>query len=485
MQMSQVKLKRTLGFWTAYSASVGLVVSGTAMVVLGNGYGVGGPAFSIVALISLIIILCVALSYSEMAAMLPGAGMVGEYTLVSFGKLPALFAVLGGYIVLVGTDGGTNMIVGGQSFETLTGIPWYLGVIFILGTLTIINLLGVSTFGRIQTILAITMMSILGLLGLAGILGIGTVEQLAEQPAFSPLTWKEQAGTLGIAIWLFIGMEFVTPLAEEIKNPSRNIPLAMLFGCFSIWVVDLLFGLGITKYIQLDVLAQSTIPHVAGAEAMFGMPGLVLMGIVSILAAITTCDTYLAGVPRMLYGLSKEGLLPKVFSSLHPKTRTPWYGIFFVIGLMMIVLIFAFINNADIGFITTMIAVACSTWLMSYIITQLNVIVLRKRYPDAKRPFKTPLYPLPQVIGIGACIYMIYTLYVDLQVLKISLVVISIILLFSVVYLKMKKQKLFSPVPLDEILDKIRKRSEFDGEEESIVFEKLAGQGELENKDIN
>ena len=474
--MSQVKLKRSLGFWTAYSASVGLVVSGTAMVVLGNGYGIGGPAFSIIAFISLIIILCVALSYSEMAAMLPGAGMVGEYTLPAFGKLPAIFAVLAGYIVLVGTDGGTNMIVGGQSFETLTGIPWYWGVLFILGTLTFINLLGISAFGRIQTTLAITMMILLALIGIAGILGIGTLEPLAEQPPFSPITWQQQAGTLGIAIWLFIGMEFVTPLAEEIKNPSRNIPLAMLFGCFSIWLVDLLFGLGITKYIGLEELAQSTIPHVAGAEAMLGSPGLILMGIVSILAAITTCDTYLAGVPRMLYGLSKEGLLPKAFSYLHPKTRTPWYGIFFVIGLILIVLIYAFLNNANINFITTMISVACATWLMSYIITQLNVMALRRKYPNARRPFKSPLYPLPQVTGIIACIYMIYTLYVDLQVLKISLIVILMILVFGIVYLKMTKQKLFTPIPLDEMLEKIRERSEFDSEEQNSMDEEPSSQ---------
>lgn len=467
--MSQVKLKRTLGFWTAYSASVGLVVSGTAMVVLGNGYGVGGPAFSIIAFISLLIILCVALSYSEMAAMLPGAGMVGEYTLPALGKLPALFAVLAGYIILVGTDGGTNMIVGGQSFETLTGIPWYVGVIVILVALSVINLLGVSTFGRIQSTLAISMMLLLGLIGLAGILGLGTTEQLAEQPPFSPLGWKEQAATLGIAIWLFIGMEFVTPLAEEIKNPGRNIPLAMLFGCFSIWVVDLLFGLGITKYIELNVLAESSIPHVAGAEAMLGYPGLVLMSIVSILAAITTCDTYLAGVPRMLYGLAKEGLLPKAFAYLHPKTRTPWVGIFFVIALILIVLFYAFVKNADIGFITTMISVACATWLMSYIITQVNVLVLRKKYPNVERPFKTPLYPIPQIVGIVACVYMIYTLYVDMQVLTISAIVVAVILVFGIVYLKMTKQDLFKPVPLNEMIEKIQSRSEKDGDVQDVV----------------
>ncbi|MED4730992.1 APC family permease [Aneurinibacillus migulanus] len=128
---------------------------------------------------------------------------------------------------------------------------------------------------------------------------------------------------------------------------------------------------------------------------MLGKPGLIIMGTVSILAAVTTCDTYLVAVPRMLYGLSREGMLPKFFSYLHPTTRTPWYGIFFVVALILVVIVYAFINNANIELITTMISVACATWLMSYIIAQVNVIVLRKKYPAQKRPFKTPLFPLP------------------------------------------------------------------------------------------
>lgn len=464
-----VKLNRTLGFWAAYSASVGLVVSGTAMVVLGNGYGVGGPAFSVVAFVALIVILSVALSYSEMAAMIPGAGMVGEYTLPALGKLPAIFAVLAGYIVLVGTDGGTNMIVGGQSFQTLTGVPWYIAVIVILGFLALVNLLGVSVFGRVQSILAISMMALLAILGVWGLTGIGTEAQLATQPPFSPISFKEQAGTLGLAIWLFIGMEFVAPLAEEIKNPGRNIPLAMLFGCFTIWLADLLFGLGVTRYIPLDKLAESTIPHVDGAAAILGQPGLVLMSIVSIIAAVTTCDTYLAAVPRMLYGLSKEGLLPKAFSYLHPTTRTPWVGIFTVIGLTMIVLVYAFTNNANIDFVMFMISVASGTWLMSYIITQLDVIVMRYKYPKQFRPFKTPLYPLPQIIGIIACIYMIYTLYVDPKVVTVSVVVIAIILLFGIIYLKSTGQALFKPVPLEKVFEGIQKRSEMDESYDQVL----------------
>ncbi|MFD0619805.1 APC family permease [Paenibacillus sp. GCM10027629] len=461
--MSGVKLNRTLGFWAAYSASVGLVVSGTAMVSLGNGYGVGGPAFSIIAFFALIVILCVALSYSELAAMIPGAGMIGEYTTPALGKLAAMFAVLAGYIVLVGTDGGTNMIVGGQSIETLTGIPWVLAVVIILVALVAVNMAGVGVFGKVQTILALGMMGLLGLIGLWGMTGIGLHSQLDVQPPFSTMSWGDQFKTLGAAIWLFIGMEFVAPLAEEVKRPGRTIPMAMIFGCLTIWLVDLFFGLGITKYIKLDELAASTIPHVAGAEAMLGRAGLILMGVVSILAAITTCDTYLMAIPRMLYGLSKEGLMPKFFSYLHPRTRTPWYGILFVTALISIVLVYAGLNNANIGFITTMINVACATWLMSYIIAQVNVIVLRRKYPNQHRPFRTPLYPLPQIVGILACIYMIYTLYVNPTVLKISLVTIALILIFAISYLKVTGQKLFTPVPLDQVYRGIQSRSESDG----------------------
>ncbi|MCR8644432.1 APC family permease [Paenibacillus sp. N1-5-1-14] len=458
--MSGVKLNRTLGFWAAYSASVGLVVSGTAMVTLGNGYGVGGPAFSVIAFFALIVILCVALSYSELAAMIPGAGMIGEYTTPALGKLAALFAVLAGYIVLVGTDGGTNMIVGGQSIESLTGIPWWISVIILLIALVAVNMAGVAVFGKVQTVLALGMMMLLGFIGLWGMTGIGLNSQLDIQPPFTTMTWDKQFGTLGAAIWLFIGMEFVAPLAEEVKRPGRTIPMAMIFGCLTIWLVDLFFGLGITKYIKLDELASSTIPHVAGAEAMLGKAGLVLMGIVSILAAITTCDTYLMAIPRMLYGLSKEGLLPKFFSYLHPRTRTPWYGILFVTVLISIVLIYAGLNQANISFITTMINVACATWLMSYIIAQVNVIVLRRKYPNQPRPFKTPLYPIPQVVGILACIYMIYTLYVNPVVLQISLATIAVILIFAVIYLKSTGQKLFTPVPLEQVYKGINARSE-------------------------
>ncbi|MED0669701.1 amino acid permease [Aneurinibacillus aneurinilyticus] len=98
------------------------------------------------------------------------------------------------------------------------------------------------------------------------------------------------------------------------------------------------------------------------------------MGTVSILAAVATCDTYLVAVPRMLYGLSREGMLPKFFSYLHSTIRMPWYGIFFVVALILVVIVYAFINNANIESITTMISVALGYRNRSMYVYDLHII---------------------------------------------------------------------------------------------------------------
>ncbi|WP_327865325.1 amino acid permease [Aneurinibacillus aneurinilyticus] len=107
---------------------------------------------------------------------------------------------------------------------------------------------------------------------------------------------------------------------------------------------------------------------------LLGKPGLIIMGTVSILAAVATCDTYLVAVPRMLYGLSREGMLPKFFSYLHSTIRMPWYGIFFVVALILVVIVYAFINNANIESITTMISVALGYRNRSMYVYDLHII---------------------------------------------------------------------------------------------------------------
>lgn len=456
------KLKRSLGFGAAYAASTGLVVSGTAMVSLGNGFGTGGLAFAIPAFIGLIIITMVAISYGELASMLPGGGMVGEYTLPALGRLMAIVAVLGGYLVLVSADGGTQLLVAGESFESLTGFPAAAFSFLLLGILLVLNISGVDIFARVQIPVVFGMMGILAVMGLAGVFGFTSSERV-DNPLLAT-DWGTLASMGAVAIWLYIGMEFVAPLAEEVKRPWKIIPMAMIIGVSTIFIVDVLFGWGATRYADLAEMASSSIPHVVGATAIFGGVGGLIMTLVTILASFSTGNSYLAAIPRMLYGLANEGLLPKWFAKVSHRTRVPWVGMLVTAGCMAAVLLYSTFSQGGIDLILNLISIACVTWLISYIIAQIDVIVLRRRYPNARRPFKTPLYPLPQILGIGSCSYLIIFIVPDMEqrlvVWGSAGIILAAIALFAVIWLKSNRLPLFTPTDLTHTQSNIVIRSE-------------------------
>ncbi|KAM9865870.1 Putrescine transporter PotE [Leucobacter aridicollis] len=456
------KLKRSLGFGAAYAASTGLVVSGTAMVSLGNGFGSGGLAFAIPAFIGLIIITMVAISYGELASMLPGGGMVGEYTLPALGRLPAILAVLGGYLVLVSADGGTQLMVAGDSFESLTGFPAAAFSFILLAILLVLNISGVDIFARVQIPVVFGLMGILAIMGLAGVFGF-TSQTPVDNPVLNT-DWGTLASMGAVAIWLYIGMEFVAPLAEEVKKPWKTIPAAMIVGVCTIFVVDVLFGWGATRFADLAEMASSSIPHVVGATAIFGAAGGVIMTVVTILASFSTGNSYLAAIPRMLYGLANEGLLPKWLAKVSRRTRVPWAGMLVTAACMASVLLYSTFAEGGIELILNLISIACTTWLFSYIIAQIDVIVLRKRYPNARRPFKTPFYPLPQILGIASCVYLIVFIVPDMSqrivIWSSAAIILGAIALFAVIWLKRNRLPLFTPTDLTHTQNNIVVRSE-------------------------
>lgn len=470
------KLKRSLGFGAAYAASTGLVVSGTAMVSLGNGFGTGGLAFAIPAFIGLVIIVMVAISYGELASMLPGGGMVGEYTLPALGRLMAIIAVLGGYLVLVSADGGTQLLVAGESFQSLTGFPAAAFSFLLLAILLVLNISGVDIFARVQIPVVFGMMAVLAIMGLAGVFGF-TGQERVDNPLLAT-DWGTLASMGAVAIWLYIGMEFVAPLAEEVKRPWKTIPMAMILGVSTIFVVDVLFGWGATRYADLAEMAASSIPHVVGATAIFGATGGLVMTGVTILASFSTGNSYLAAIPRMLYGLANEGLLPRWFARVSRRSRVPWAGMLVTAGCMAAVLLYSTFAQGGIDLILNLISVACVTWLISYIIAQIDVVVLRRRYPSARRPFKTPLYPLPQILGIASCAYLIIFIVPDMEqrliVWSSAGVILGAIALFAVIWLKRNRLPLFTPTDLVHTQNNIVVRSESLEEEPEFAHDSAA-----------
>lgn len=451
--MTSTSLNRTLGFWRAFATCTGLVVAGTTMVSLGYSMGLVGPAFMVSALIAMFVSILVSFSYAELSSFMPGAGMIGDYTLIAMGPFMAIVSVLGGYIVLVSAAGAMESITAGLAVQSLfPSISATIVAITMLVLFLVVNLVGVGVFGSVQVLITGSMIIGTSIMGLLGLLSIGTVGEIQSVP-FNPKGWEVVFQSLALGIWLFVGIEYVAPMAEEVVEPEKTIPKAMIFGLLTIFVADMLFGQAIAHYVPLNILESSTAPQVEGARAMFGHIGAVFIVLITVLASASSVSSHLAAVPRMLYGLAREGLLPKAFTYVHPQFRTPWVGIIAVFALLCI----PFLLSIDMDLIATLILASCVTWLLSYVIAQINVIILRRRYPNIKRPFRTPLFPIPQIIGIAACLYMILTIHPETE-MKLRIYAISggfmlLIVTYAICWLRYKRIPLFRPVPLEQLYE--------------------------------
>jgi amino acid transporter len=139
-------------------------------------------------------------------------------------------------------------------------------------------------------------------------------------------------------------------------------------------------------------------------KSIFGENGRFLMAILAITAAGSSFNTGLAAISRMLYGMANNSQLPTVFSTLHKEFKTPWLSILFPCSITLI--IYAIFGNSQDTVITLMIS-ATTVWLLVYLIAHVDLIVLRRKYPQYHRPYKSPFYPLPQIIGIICMGYLI------------------------------------------------------------------------------
>ncbi|MGE5702570.1 MAG: APC family permease, partial [Clostridia bacterium] len=139
-----------------------------------------------------------------------------------------------------------------------------------------------------------------------------------------------------------------------------------------------------------------------------------------------------------------------------------WVGIIAVFLLLCI----PFMLSISMDLIATLILSSCVTWLISYLIAQVNVIILRKKYPNLERPFKTPLYPIPQILGILGTLYAIVTIHPEpdmkVKIYSISGACLLAIVLYAFFWLKAKRMPLFTPVPLQQIRGEIDRESERD-----------------------
>lgn len=449
------ELTRTIGLWAAVATAVGIVISSSAMVSLGEGFGIGGKGFVIAMAAALFLNICVAFSFSELSGMIPRAGGLNRYTAPAVGSTMSMIAVISGYVLVTLFSGSAEAGIAGIVVAEVFGLgidPLIVSLLFV-ALLVAVNLLSVKVYGAVQVVLATALVLSIVVLGVIGLTGMGAGDPVEADFPINPMGVGVLSLT-ALAFWLFIGVEFVTPLAEEIRRPRIYVPLAMILGLGTIFVADVIFGFGALNYLLPTDLAATAAPHLVAAEALAGPVGVLWMGIVTFLATASTLNTLITAISRMLASQAEEGEMPG-FLGWRNRFGAPWAAVL-ILGAMFVLFLVTGFTDGDS--IITFVLASVFCWTLAYVIAHVNVIVLRVRYPDARRTFRSPFGITFQVVGIAGLVFVMANISSDpeqaAEIYRTVGILLAITVTYSVLWVKfVMKKGLFEPTPLDEILD--------------------------------
>jgi amino acid transporter len=392
--------RRAVGLPTAIGTTFSLIVASSVLATVAGGF-FASWVWLIALAIGFITMIFASMSFSELATMIPKAGSMNEYVRAGLGPFFATITVGVGYIAVQLFPGTAENFVSALVTADILGAPgdyklWAaIYMVFIAG----INLLGIRPFAAVEIFLTFAVAASLLVVGVVGLAGAGTTDPIGSALPDFDLTWSLLSALLGIAIFTFVGVEYTCPLAEELKNPARDIPFGIFIGLGLIAIPVVLYGLGAARYVPGDVLGTlaPTIPVDVGT-AIFGEAGKWWLGLVVIGASIGTLNAVVAGVPRILYGMALTRQLPSPFAWLIPSTRAPWVGI--VVIALIPILMNAFGAAEGAGFLKLILAGVLG-WVTAYFLIHLSVVMLRWREPNAHRPYRAPFVPIPQILGVG------------------------------------------------------------------------------------
>jgi APA family basic amino acid/polyamine antiporter len=253
-------------------------------------------------------------------------------------------------------------------------------------------------------------------------------EGTAGHEAFRQHGWGGILGGAGIVFFAFIGFDAVSTAAQEAKNPKRDMPIGIIGSLIVCTILYVLFSFvltGVANWKEFELAGKEASVAYAIQHHMPGFEWLATAVKVGILAGFSSVIlVMLMGQSRVFYSMSNDGLLPKVFSDLHPKFRTPYKSniiLFIFVGLFA-----AFVPGSVAGDLTSF------GTLFAFILVSAGIWLLRRSDPNTPRPFRTPWVPLVPILGILVCGAMISQL--DPQTLKVAMIWMALGLVFYFLY---------------------------------------------------
>ncbi len=388
----QVGFKRNVGLFMAVMIGIGAMMGPGIFALPGELAHMIGPLGILVYLAMGLVTVFTALNYSELGAAIPLAG--GGYSFTSR-TLPPPVAFLTGWFFWIGNTLACAMYAIIFAL-TMRAYFWPTVSVPLLALLTTVVFAAVNLRGMSEAILIITVMNLVELAVLLGVAAFGSVQVDAVnlQP-LAPMGWGPFLPGMALIYVSYVGFELITVASEEIINPGKTIPRAILITlgvgiAIYVFVVWVMMGI-----VPSEVLARSEVPFILTAEHVFGDAGRWAGIIATVMASLSAFSVTLGASARVLYALGRDGHFPPVLARLHGRFRTPHVAL-----AVCAVIVVVFASSGVVRFAASL---SDFGYLMALGIVNAAVISLHRRMPNLRRPFRVALFPWVPVLGVLSC----------------------------------------------------------------------------------
>jgi APA family basic amino acid/polyamine antiporter len=406
-------LRRSLGPLNLTALGIGSIIGTGIFVLTGTAASQNaGPALVFSMIISAVGCAFSGLCYAEFAAMVPVAGSAYTYAYATAGELIAW--IIGWDLILEYALSVSTVAVGWSGYfvslardvgvvvpASLAGppgpfnLPAALIVLFVAGLLII----GIKESASVNTALVVIKVAVLIVFVAAGAAYVRPANLTPLVPpntgTFGAFGWSGVLRGAGVMFFAYIGFDAVSTAAQEARNPARDMPIGILASlaiCTVIYIAVAVVLLGIVPYAKLDVAD----PLAVGIDAT-GMRWLSpFVKVAALFGLFSTMLVQLLAQTRIFYSMSRDGLLPPLFASVHPRFRTPHVST--VLTAVIISLV------AGLTPITSLSQLVSIGTLFAFVLVSLGVIILRRVSPEVPRPFRTPGVPWVPIAGAVICL---------------------------------------------------------------------------------
>jgi APA family basic amino acid/polyamine antiporter len=490
-------LRRTLGATNLISLGIGAII-GTGIFVLTGPAAAryAGPGVVYCFIVAALGCVFAGLCYAEFAAMIPVAGSAYTYGYATLGEIFAwiigwdlvleyafgaatVCSGWSGYVLslgqdfglrlppeLAGTPGSTFVLWQGHweflgrigSKLTMMGINpatlpqrhgvfnliAFLGILFVTAIL-IIGIKESANFNSVIVAVKLVVLVIFLILGGATLLHHPEMPAINWHPflppntgAFGSFGWSGVLRGAGVIFFAYIGFDAVSTAAQEAKNPKRDMPVGILGSlviCTILYILVALVLTGLVNYKELNIPDSLAV----GIDVTGVKWGSLLVKFGALGGLTSTMVVMLLGQSRVFFSMSRDGLLPKMFSKVHPKFRTPWISSL-TVGLVVAV----FASTIPLDKLGEMTSIGT---LLAFIIVCAGVLVLRSRRPDLPRPFRAPFSPATPILGIVISLAMMLGLPGETWLRLVIWLVVGLFIYFGYGKSHSRVQKGLVPVP--------------------------------------